>query len=328
MRILLWHVHGSWTTAFVQGPHTYLLPVTPDRGPYGLGRARTWQWPSSVLELPPAELADAGVDLVLLQRPEELELARQWLRRTPGVDLPAIYLEHNTPDAAPVGQRHPLAGQRAIPLVHVTHFNELYWDNGRAETTVIEHGIPDPGERYTGELPRIGVVVNDPLRRGRVVGADLLGRFTAVAPLDLFGMRVTEFVGQAGFDPESVVPYEDLCTQDHMHEQLARRRLYLHPMRWTSLGLSLIEAMLLGMPVVAVAGTEAVDVLEPSCGVISTDLRRLVTGARELLAEPEAARLAGKAARAVALHRFGLARFLSDWDSLLARTAQQRSCPQ
>ncbi|MFP5394481.1 MAG: hypothetical protein ACLGI6_23810, partial [Gammaproteobacteria bacterium] len=78
----------------------------------------------------------------------------------------------NTPDAAPVSQRHPMAEQGAVPLVHVTHFNELYWDSGRAETVVIEHGVPDPGERYTGELARIGVVVNDPLRRGRVVGAD------------------------------------------------------------------------------------------------------------------------------------------------------------
>ena len=84
MRILLWHVHGSWTTAFVQGSHDYFVPVTPDRGPYGLGRARTWQWPSSVVELPPAELADTDFDLVLLQRPEELELCRRWLRRTPG----------------------------------------------------------------------------------------------------------------------------------------------------------------------------------------------------------------------------------------------------
>ena len=322
MRILLWHVHGSWTTAFVQGRHDYLVPVTPDRGPYGLGRARTWQWPSSVVELSPAELADADVDLVLLQRPEELELARRWLGRTPGVDVPAVYLEHNTPDAAPVGQRHPMADQRAIPLVHVTHFNDLYWDCGQAETVVVEHGLPDPGERYTGELARIGVVVNDPLRRGRVVGADLLARFSRAAPLDLFGMRVTEFVEQAGLDPESLVAYEDLSTQDDMHDRLARRRVYLHPMRWTSLGLSLIEAMLLGMPVVALASTEAVDVVEPSCGVISTDLGRLVAGARELLAEPEAARLAGKAARAVALQRFGLARFLADWDRLLARSAR------
>jgi hypothetical protein len=324
MRILLWHVHGSWTTAFVQGRHSYLVPVTPGRGPYGLGRARTWQWPSSVVELPPAELADADVDLVLLQRPEELELARRWLRRTPGVDLPAIYLEHNTPDAAPVGQRHPMADQRAIPLVHVTHFNRLYWDCGSAETVVIEHGVPDPGERYTGELARIGVVINDPLRRGRVVGADLLGRFSAVAPLDLFGMRVSDFVAQSGFDPESVVPYED-PPQDVMHRQLAERRIYLHPMRWTSLGLSLIEAMLLGMPVVVLAGTEAVDVVQPSCGVVSTDPDRLAAGARELLAEPELARLAGKAARTVALQRFGLARFLSDWDRLLAATAPTRS---
>ena len=51
MRILLWHVHGSWTTAFVQGGHEYLVPVTPDRGPYGLGRARTYPWPESVREV-------------------------------------------------------------------------------------------------------------------------------------------------------------------------------------------------------------------------------------------------------------------------------------
>ena len=37
---------------------------------------------------------------------------------------------------------------------------------------------------------------------------------------------------------------------------MARRRLYLHPVRWTSLGLSLLEAMHLGMPVVALATTE------------------------------------------------------------------------
>ena len=110
-----------------------------------------------------------------------------------------------------------------------------------------------------------------------------------------------------------------------MHSRLARRRVYLHPMRWTSLGLSLIEAMMLGMPVVALASTEAVDAVEPSCGVVSTNVPTLIAGVREFLAEPEAARLAGKAARAAALQRFGLARFLSDWDRLLAGTVAMRS---
>ena len=27
MNILIWHVHGAWTTAFVQGKHRYLIPV-------------------------------------------------------------------------------------------------------------------------------------------------------------------------------------------------------------------------------------------------------------------------------------------------------------
>jgi glycosyltransferase involved in cell wall biosynthesis len=128
---------------------------------------------------------------------------------------------------------------------------------------------------------------------------------------------VTDFVQATG--DERLVAHEDLSTQQAMHRQLAERRLYLHPMRWTSLGLSLIEAMMLAMPVVVLAGTEASDVIEPGCGVLSTDPQRLREGARLYLAEPEAARLAGKAARDLALRRFGLARFLGDWNEVLER---------
>ena len=51
MKILLWHVHGSWMTAFVQGTHDYLVPLVPGRGPDGRGRAQTWDWPPSVVEV-------------------------------------------------------------------------------------------------------------------------------------------------------------------------------------------------------------------------------------------------------------------------------------
>ena len=51
MRVLVWHVHGSWTTALVHGRHEYLVPVLPDRGPDGRGRARTWEWPESAIEV-------------------------------------------------------------------------------------------------------------------------------------------------------------------------------------------------------------------------------------------------------------------------------------
>ena len=51
MNVLCWHVHGSWMTSFVQGAHTYYVPVELGRGPDGRGRARTYVWPDNVVEV-------------------------------------------------------------------------------------------------------------------------------------------------------------------------------------------------------------------------------------------------------------------------------------
>ena len=98
--------------------------------------------------------------------------------------------------------------------------------------------------------------------------------------------------------------------------------MYLHPIRWTSLGLSLLEAMHLGMPVVALATTEVVEAVPEGAGVLSTRPERLHAAVRRYLADPDAARLAGKAARAAALERYGLERFLADWDDLLGEVTR------
>jgi len=317
VNILLWHVHGSWTTAFVQGKHRYLVPVTPDRGPYGLGRARTYPWPDTVDEISPEELARAEVDVVILQRPEEIELAEAWLGRRIGRDVPAVFVEHNTPKQGNVpNSRHPLADRDDLLIVHVTHFNALFWDTGGTRTTVVEHGIVAPTARYTGELPRLAVVVNEPVRRWRVTGTDLLPRFAEIAPLDVFGMGVTGLPERLGLPADRLAVYDDL-PQSRMQAEIARRRAYLHLCRWTSLGLSLIEAMAMGMPVVVLAATEAVAAVPPDAGVLATRVETLLDGARRFVAEPETARRIGARAREAAQARYGLDRFLADWDRLL-----------
>ncbi len=315
MNVLVWHVHGSWLTSFVQGAYTFLVPVTPDRGPDGLGRARTWQWPPTVREVSPAELREADLDLMVLQRPHELELARRWTGRRPGNDVPAVYVEHNSPHTSPAGTRHPLAGRSDIILVHVTHFNRLMWDNGRAPTTVIEHGIIDPGHLWTGEEPRAAVVVNDPLRRGRTTGTDLLPQFARAVPLDVFGMRTEGIAAHLGLPPDRC-RCRDL-PQSSLHPAMARCRTYLHPIRWTSLGLSLLEAMFLGMPVVALDTTEVREAVPEGAGVVSNRLDVLRDALRTFLADPADARLTGEAARAAVQARYGERRFRDDWERLI-----------
>jgi glycosyltransferase involved in cell wall biosynthesis len=316
VRVLLWHVHGSWTTSFVQGDHEFLLPVTPGRDSDGLGRARTWDWPASVVEVPYGELRETDFDVVVLQRPHELELAERWTGRRPGRDVPAVYVEHNTPGGEVPYTRHPLADQDEIPIAHVTHFNRLFWDCGTARTDVVEHGIVDPGHLYSGDWARAAVVVNEPVRRGRAVGTDLLPDLAKAAALDVFGMGVHGLDEALGVPGDRMWTFEDL-PQHRLHQELARRRVYVHTSRWTSLGLSLLEAMHLGMPVVALATTEAVAAVPPGAGVVSTRPEELAAAVWRFVQDPSEAQVVGAAAREAALGRYGLGRFLADWDARL-----------
>jgi Glycosyl transferases group 1 len=308
VRVFMWHVHGSYQTALVHGRHEFLLPLLPDRGPDGRGRAETWDWPANAIEVTPERAADEEIDVLIVQRPHELELAERWLG---GPRPPTIYLEHSSPQGRIAEMRHPAADRDDLTLVHVTHFNALFWDTGSTATRVIEHGVLDPGYRYTGELPRAAAAINEPVRRGRVTGTDLLPRLNGEVPLDLFGMGADELGGI------------DDVPQAEFHDELARRRVYLHPIRWTSLGLTLLEAMHLGMPVVALATTEVAEAVPSMAGVVTNRLDELRHALRGFAADADRARECGLAARRAALDRYGLERFLADWDATLEEVASR-----
>jgi glycosyltransferase involved in cell wall biosynthesis len=299
MRVLAWHVDPAWMTSFVQGPHEYFVPVLKERGAFGRGRPPGDAWPGSAVELPPRELAQLEVDVVVLQRPQELGLATSWLGRKPGIDIPAVYVEHEAP-RGPSEVQHPIADHPELTLVHVAHFNRLFWNAGSTPTRVIEPGITDPGYRYCGDLPH-AVVVREysTTRTAHALDDDLIERFGALAPLDVLEC-----------DPE-------------LDGELARRSVYLHLSRWSSLGRSLLQAMHLGMPVVALATHDVPVAVPPSAGIVSNCIETLEDGLRHLLADPARARRMGRAARRVARERYGLERFLHEWDDLLETIAHR-----
>lgn len=302
LRILTWHVHGSYLYYLSQVPHDFLVLSKPDRpAGYG-GRIGHMAWGDNIIDTPFETVKDLQFDCILYQHrqhylSDQYDILTDAQRR-----LPRIYLEHDTPQEHPTNTRH-FVDDPDILLVHCTAFNELMWDNNRTPTTVIDHGVMVPeGVHYTGELDRGIVVVNHLKRRGRRLGCDVFERARQQIPLDLVGMAAEEMGGLGEVQLAQLPAFE------------ARYRFFFHPIRYTSLGLALLEAMMIGMPVVGLATTELVTIIENGVsGLINTDIRVLEQNMRELLRDPALARKLGENGRQVARDRFNIERFVNDW---------------
>lgn len=307
LRILSWHVHGSYLFSLVQAPHEFYLPVKPGRPEGYGGRWGSFPWPANVHEVPAEEVRGLALDCVLFQSRKNY-LHDQCEVLSPAQQrLPQIYLEHDPPREHPTETRHLVNDPNTL-LVHVTHFNALMWDSGRTPTRVVEHGVMAPeGVRYSGELERGLVVVNGLARRGRRLGADIFERVRAEVPLDLVGTSSAELGGLGE------IPHHELPAFE------ARYRFFFNPIRYTSLPLALCEAMMVGMPIVALATTEVAAVVQNGVtGFVSTNVSQLVERMRELLADRAQARQMGEEARRYARERFGIERFVREWNEIFA----------
>jgi glycosyltransferase involved in cell wall biosynthesis len=251
--------------------------------------------------LPIDKAKDGQFDCILFQDDHQY-LEDQYLYLSEAQrKLPRIYLEHDTPREHPTDMRHPVEDNDML-LVHVTPFNELMWDNHGLTTRVIEHGVLAPEDaEYSGELERGIVVVNHLARRGRRLGGDVFERVRAQVSLDLAGMGAGELGG----------------TGEVLHAELprfiAQYRFFFNPIRYTSLGLAVIEAMMTGLPIVGLATAEMATVIDNgTSGYVDTNVSNLVERMRELLRDPALARKR-RGARKQALERFSIERFVRDW---------------
>ena len=170
LRVLTWHTHGSYLHYLTHAPHDFFVVSKPGRPPGYAGVTGHLPWGPNVHDLPASEVKNARLDCVLFQDDAQYLVDQHELLSDAQRKLPKIYLEHDPPRRSPFDSRHPVAGEDAL-LVHVTHFNALAWDSGDTPTRVIEHGVEVPAEaRYTGELYRGLVIVNNLASRGRRLG--------------------------------------------------------------------------------------------------------------------------------------------------------------
>ena len=302
LRVLTWHVHGNYLYYLTQVPHDFFLVTLPGHPPGHVGKVGVLPWGDNVHEVRLDELGRHDFDCVLYQHVSHWQTDRLTHLTPAQRALPTLYLEHDPPQGHPTDTVHPAAGSGAH-IVHVTHFNALMWDSGTAPTHVVEHGVLIPPEaRYGGERAQGIVVVNHLRERGRRLGADVFERVRRQVPLELVGMDSLS-LGGAGEVPNLDLP-----------ATMGRYRFFFNPIRYTSLGLAVVEAMTVGLPIVGLATTELSAVIKNGVsGWIDTRIEPLVDAMRALLADPALAARWGAGARATARERFGIERFVADW---------------
>lgn len=303
LKIFTWHTHSSYLYYLSQGNYDIYIPVNKQDTPGYTGKGKTLPFGANVFEVPAEMVKDMSFDCILYQSTKDY-LVDQYAILSPAQrKLPRIYLEHNTPSKSPVSTKH-VVNDRRICLVHVTHYNRLMWDNNRTPTTVIEHGVTMPEVPYTGEQQRGITTINHLPQRGRTVGWDIFKQVRNILPVDFAG---------AGNEEEGlgVIPYAQLSAFR------GKYRFYFHPVRHTSLALSVCEAMMQGMPVVGLATTDLVTVIENGKnGFIHTDVTYLIKKMRLLLDDPELAIKIGREAQLTAMKRFNIIRFTAGWERL------------
>ncbi len=271
------------------------------------GRER-FPWGDNLIEIPAEEVRNQDFDAILFQSHKNYLEDQYEILSDQQHKLPKVYLEHDPPRDNPTDTRHPVDDPNML-LVHVTHFNDLMWDNGRTPTTVVEHGVIVPdGVHYRGEKECGIVIVNNLARRGRRLGADVFERARSQVALDLVGMNSTDLNGLGELPHHELLPFE------------SEYRFFFNPIRYTSLGLAVCEAMMVGMPIIGLATTEMAAVIENDVsGYVDTDVDSLIDCMKELLSHPEKARQLSRGAQHYAQEHFNIERFARDWDRVFTQ---------
>jgi hypothetical protein len=310
--VLTWHVHGAYLLSLSRTPVRWFLPVDEGRFGYG-GRTAGFPWPPNVVEIPVTELRDHRFDVVVYQHRDHYERDRIEVLSAAQREAPAVFIEHDPPRRSPTDTVHPVCDGRTV-VVHVTHFNRLMWET-RNPATVIEHGVTVPPWRGSLQNSAGIVVINQLRQRGRRLGLDVFEEARTRMPLELIGMDA-ESLGGYEVDPTDVAA------------TVGSYRFLFSPIRYTSLGLGILEAMAAGVPVVGLATTELATVVRnEQDGFIHTDLDLIVTFGHRLLEDRCLALELGANARRLVDQRFGIDRFVRDWSRLLDFSAGGRPVP-
>lgn len=304
-KIFTWNVHGNYLYYLSHAQAQFFIPYNASRSERFYGKKGLLMERANISEIPFSEVKNYDFDLILFQHEKNYKVDQFQILSQKQRQLPKIYLDHEPPRSNPTGEKHFIKDKNIL-LVFVTAFNKLMWDYGKNTALIVDHGVIVPDKiGYKGDLNKGVVVINNLKDRGRRLGLDIFLKTKKEIPLDLIGMGSEKLGGLGELKGEELL------------EKISHYRFLFNPIRYTSLGLSVIEAMMIGLPIVGLATTEVTTVIQNDhSGYIDTNEDHLIAAMKYLLSFPQKAKVMGAQAKNCALKRFNINRFASEWESI------------
>ncbi len=235
----------------------------------------------------------------------------QYQRLKPIADnlhLNLISVEHTFPfpgwNSEQRGRLHELRGKHNV-FITKKSLEAWGWEN-RGETSVIEHGI-DTDLFKPSDRPRqntILTVANDYINRDWCLNFKLYKQVTEGLPTTPVGN--TEGFSRAASSVEELIYFYQSS------------KIFLSTANISPIPLTILEAMACGLPVVATPSSAIPDYVEHGIsGFLTNDPVEMRYYLELLLTNDNMASKMGMAGREIILEKFGLQRFVDDWNSLL-----------
>src|ERR1700737_1717064 len=106
LKILIWHIHGSYLNTLARIDHDWYLPVKPGRPEGYGGGGPPFDLPGYVRGGPAGGGRKLKFDLIIYQTPKNYFEDQYEILSPEQRQLPKIYLEHNTPKPHAADTRH------------------------------------------------------------------------------------------------------------------------------------------------------------------------------------------------------------------------------
>src|SRR3954467_8868459 len=106
LRVLTWHIHGSYLYYLTQTPCEFYLPFKKGKEEGYGGCSGSIPWGSNVHSIPADQVKDLEIDCILFQSKKNYQSDQYEILSPDQRKLPKIYLEHDPPREIPTDTCH------------------------------------------------------------------------------------------------------------------------------------------------------------------------------------------------------------------------------